>query len=325
MRRLLLIAILAVSLVAASASHAGEAPAEVQPAAVAQLTLAVSGTYVPVAGAFDCDAGSPGPGAPSEEPGILWYAPGPAPDYLWTDLAASGGAVARTQQQLSISGTYEPIVGDFDGDRCSDILWYGPGTVADFLWWGGPAGFRQGAPIAVRGTYRPAAGNLDSRVGSEILWYDPDGRESIWRATGDRSAPFVNGTFPQVAGSGYRPVIYYSPWSGAPQLFWYAPGPGADSVWSMTAGPTGPTLATSRPITLNASYRTASCGLYVVLHGPGSVPDWTLTQGSTLEPKLTPLSIAGSYRVAGSRETQFCTTVWHGPGSAPDQVWLQVP
>jgi len=32
--------------------------------------------------------------------------------------------------------TRVPVVGDFDGDHGNDIVWYTPGTTAEFAWWG---------------------------------------------------------------------------------------------------------------------------------------------------------------------------------------------
>ena len=31
---------------------------------------------------------------------------------------------------MSVSGDYIPVTGDFDGDGCGDVLWYGAGHAA---------------------------------------------------------------------------------------------------------------------------------------------------------------------------------------------------
>jgi hypothetical protein len=41
-----------------------------------------------------------------------------------------------TSVARSVNGTYEPFVGDFDGDGRSDVFWYGPGSSYDVMWFG---------------------------------------------------------------------------------------------------------------------------------------------------------------------------------------------
>ena len=39
---------------------------------------------------------------------------------------------------VSVNGQYRPVAGDFDGDGRTEILWYAPGSTADYLWeWNG--------------------------------------------------------------------------------------------------------------------------------------------------------------------------------------------
>ena len=37
---------------------------------------------------------------------------------------------------MNVTGTYEPLLGDFNGDGENDIFWYGPGAANDALWYG---------------------------------------------------------------------------------------------------------------------------------------------------------------------------------------------
>ena len=285
-----------------------------RPAALENIPTAfpvVNGSYVPVAGNFDCDEGDDGFG--SQEPGIIWYARGSAPDYLWTDLAISGGVLSKSQATLSITGTYTPIVGDFDTDGCDDIFWYGVGSAHDYLWWGGPTGFTNGVSVNVSGSYRPVA------IANRIVWYSPLGTESMWEGTGVRSAPFAVRAFPQVSGTGYQPVAFPDAGTGAIEILWYTPGAGADSIWDIPdlAAPSDHTVL---PVSISGTYLTTTHLTDVVLHGPGSAPDQLMAVVNG-QVTFSTLAIDGTYVVGGKGRV----LVWHGPGTAPDQVWLTPP
>jgi hypothetical protein len=148
------------------------------------------GSYIPIV-IDSLSINSPGVcvSGSSLNEGILWYAPGAAPDYLW-DLVWNpvSQKVDVTEQRLAISGDYIPIVGDFDNAGCDDIMWYSPGAGADYVWFS-RSRFRQGPGLAqkkfaVNGVYRPFVCDLNTYPTSssnQIVWYAPgSGSESIW-------------------------------------------------------------------------------------------------------------------------------------------------
>ncbi len=96
--------------------------------------VSVAGSYLPLAGQFDGEQTGPDD--------ILWYAAGPDADGLWTGRPDRSFGKAA----LTISGTYEPIVGDFDGDGWDDVFWYAAGPAGDYLSWGGESGLTWTVP-----------------------------------------------------------------------------------------------------------------------------------------------------------------------------------
>jgi hypothetical protein len=250
---------------------------------------------------------------------VLLYAAGSAADYLWTDLSTTG-AFTRTQQQVTVNGSYIPVTGDFDRDGCSDILWYAPGSAPDTVWWGAPTGFTPGPRVSVAGTYVPVPGYYGGAADG-VFWYDPDGTERLWLGTGNRSAPFRSVATRQVAGSTYRPVTFGNAGSAAGELLFHAPGSAADAVWRFHQTVNGFVVDQSTRVTLNGSYLPGGCHTKVVLHAPtGADKLFTTTPVDYITHDLT---IVGSYRVGSSgNQTRQCTVVLHRPGSASDQLWI---
>lgn len=317
--RRLAVALLIAAQVMGNAPEARAASADGQ---FSKFPIALNGSYIPIVGAFDCDDGNDGPPGDFsfEEQGVVLYAPGSAPDYLWTDLGSSG-AFTKTQTQLSINGTYIPVAGDYDGDRCSDILWYGKGAAPDVMWWGGPSGFTRGRPISITGTYVPVPGYFGG-AGAGIFWYAPNGTERQWLGTGNRNAPFRSVAAPQVSGQAYRPVTFGNGNHGGGELLFHGPGAIPDSVWRYYPTVNGLVVFERTSVSLTGSYVPAGCRSQVVLHEPASA-DKLFTVNMADDYVTYDLAITGSYRVAATGgQTRRCLVVWHRPGSASDQIWF---
>ena len=90
----------------------------------------------------------------------------PVYDPVWF----SQGAAAMYKALSWAPGIYRPAVGDFDGDGRSDILWHGPGTTGDHLWFGNPAGF-QGLSFDIPGSHQPFVGDFDGDGRDDVYLY----------------------------------------------------------------------------------------------------------------------------------------------------------
>lgn len=191
------------------------------------------GSLLPLAGDFNADG----------KGDIYWYQPGADPkaadpnstgsdfepnarnDELWLSTG-TGWSVRR----LSMAWAALPVVGDFDGNRATDILWVRPGSASDRLWSFQANGVPTGSDLAVNGDYRPVVGDFDGNGIDDIFWYGPGARpDSIWWF--DRySRP--TSQLRTVGGEQYRPFAGDFDGDGHDDLFWYAPGSGSDYRWS---------------------------------------------------------------------------------------------
>jgi surface antigen len=139
---------------------------------------------------------------------------------------------------VNVTGTYTPIPGDFNGDRYSDVFWYGAGDGVDSLWYGtSVAGrFTTGVATNVVGTYSPIPGDFNGDGFSDVFWYGPgDGPDSIWLGT-PVMGQFTTGVAAKVVGT-YSPVPGDFNGDSYSDVFWYAAGDGPDSIWFGTAAP----------------------------------------------------------------------------------------
>jgi len=262
---------------------------------------------------------------------ILWYAPGTAPDSLWynIDLDDASTDVGRRVMPLAINGRYQPKVGDFDGDRCDDILWYAPGTASDAIWYFSPDRTFVSMPLTLNGTSTPVIGNFDSfSATDEILWYSPGAAPESF-SVASRPAPFSSdlrrGVFtaaaaPQVTGN-YIPLPLSEVDSQG--IVWYGLGAAPDALWRSVRA--GSTRATSTPIVINGTYSAASVAGLPLFRGSGAAADG-LVVGVDQEPdgpaslRVMPGQVDPTTVVATStRRTGF--SVLHQPGVGGDWVF----
>lgn len=277
--------------------------------------VTVNGTYTPLVGQF-C--------TPGYAYGfVIWYAPGPAPDAMWI---AEGGYELMppfTSQPLTINGSYTPILGDFDDNGCTDIIWYSPGPGPDSVWYGELGGGFTSKPVTLNGTYTPVVGRYFDPMNpmcvscDGIYWYSTNGgTESIWLGTSGRT--FVTATAPQVSGNDYVVTSYES---GG--VLFYRPGKGADSLWTQLIANRS-TPVKSIPLTIDGTYEPhwiPDRGL--LLYAPGPAADRYVTDiadDGTMS--IQNGAINGTYRVATAPSSAGLPIVlFHGPGTASDSIW----
>lgn len=276
-----------------------------------QHPLTVNGDYIPLLGSFCLGDGSVAQ--------VFWYAPGPAPDYTWTLDFQNPGSGIVSKPAAPVNGTYQPLVGDFDGNVCNDIIWYGPGSAPDAIWWGGVDGWTA-QPLTINGHYQPmaltAGFDVDCLLCNNVFWYSTDGgKESIW--LGRPGQTFDQGVAPQVSYSGYRTSAFGS------SILFHRPGPGQDYLWHGVWGQETLPLA-SQPLTIDGTYEPYMLGvLSPLLYAPGPATDRFVTS-ITPESVMTVVdgTINGTYRVGRAPHFQSMALLFHGPGTAPDSLWV---
>lgn len=173
---------------------------------------------------------------------VFLYRPGAGKELLLRGNGGRGAWMADASQNIQISGTYTPIVGDFNANGSTDILWYAPGLAQDTLWSFNvlSSTFVVTHPV-INGTYRPFVGDFTSGDGKgtdDIFWYAPgSGADSIWKGVKGRRVSFTS--VPQRISGSYTPLVGSftpDPDTGGStdstlDIFWYAPGSTPDSLW----------------------------------------------------------------------------------------------
>lgn len=166
--------------------------------------------------------------------GIAW-----SPGGGLCDLTAARGDCSRpfaprgvTATAQRVSGTYSPVVGDFDGNGVDDLLWYAPGAAADSFWINRGSGRFRSVATSLRGTYSSVlAGDLTgNKIDDLILYSSTTGALTIRRLG-------LNQTFTQgswTVGTGLVPFLIDIDGDGRDELFLHGPGRVQDRIfdWS---------------------------------------------------------------------------------------------
>ena len=145
------------------------------------------------------------------------------------DPLPPSGKLVRFQQAL---GAFQPVVGDYNGDALTDIIWYSA-SGGDAMWRAaGNANFVGVAVSTARRTYTPLVGDYNGDGRDDVFWYSPTAGDTVWygqpggfTSVGANIAGAFTPLVGDYNGDGYDDVIWYSPtgsdavWYGRPSGF----------------------------------------------------------------------------------------------------------
>lgn len=131
----------------------------------AELDSWLKGGGTPLVGDFNGDGNGD----------VFLYRPGAGKELLLFGQGNRGSAwFSDSNANIQVSGQYTPLVGDFNANGSTDILWYGPGSAPDTLW----SFNKQSSTFvvtkpAINGNYKPFVGDFTSNDGQgtdDIFW-----------------------------------------------------------------------------------------------------------------------------------------------------------
>jgi hypothetical protein len=257
---------------------------------------AVASPVQPAAAAYDGAEDLSGNFVEDERDEVFSYVVGETADFLlsFSNGGVPGGELTFESFEFRVTGAYDPMVGNFDGDPYDEIFWYSP-SGADSVWNFTSWTTRTTVPYQVSAPYDPVSGDFDGDGIDDILWYRPGtGADFVWYFNADgtyTSMPYrVDGTYTPIAGS-----------FGSNQtddVFWYRPGTGADFVWDFNAD----TSFSSRPVVVSGTYQPFVLDIFndgwqgddIFWFAPGSGADslWDFYLGQF---SVLPEQVTGTY------------------------------
>jgi hypothetical protein len=214
------------------------------------------------------------------------------------------------------------LIGDFTGDRRSDVFAYAtgpaPGMLCEKVHYGSVVVPTQ--PVHV--PHRAIIANFDGNLRDDILWWTPGSSgEVLWRLVHDT---FVPVHVPAITGA-YTPVVGDFDGDGLDDVLWYAPGAGAEQLWHGTkAG-----FSVEAVPSVSATF-TPLVGDYdgngrddVLWYAPGGGRE-ALWRGAThgfAHVDVAAVAAAFTPRVGDFDGDNRDDVLWYAPGSAREALW----
>ena len=150
---------------------------------------------------------------------VLWYGAGSAPDALMYGANAAGSSAFVPGPTIRVNGVFLPLVGDFDGNGRSDVVWYAPGSAQESVWLGAVNGFASGARINVSGTYLPIVQDFNGDGRTDVFWYRAgSASDTLWNGS---DSGFDGGLAVAVGGT-YEPITADFDGSGTGDILWFS-------------------------------------------------------------------------------------------------------
>jgi glycerophosphoryl diester phosphodiesterase len=226
------------------------------------------------------------------------------------------------QAQQAAPVTAVPLLADFDGDRRTDVFWYGPGANPDHHWYGRSGKRFGGIAADVAGTFQPLTGDFDGDARADIFWYGPGGGEDgVWFGTSrhgfTRTPTAVTGTYEPITGDfdGDRRT----------DILWYGRGAANDGLWygrrdRRFSGKKIDVDGGAEALTGDFDGDRRTDILWYVPGGTGAAVWFGQAArgftGTAVETTGTAEPLVGDFDGDGRSDV-----FWYGPGAAADTLW----
>ncbi|WP_029138193.1 FG-GAP repeat domain-containing protein [Nakamurella lactea] len=225
----------------------------------------------------------------------------------------------------SVTGTYQVIPLDVDGNGLDDLLYYGPGAAKDSLWLNLGSGNFRSVTTNIPGVYQVIPLDADGNGRDDLFLYNSTtGSSSLWLSRGD-------GTFAATsvqAPKGLRIVALDHNRNHRQELLMYGPGGAADAYWEWTGSG-----FRSTKLSIGGNYRPLVGDFDnngtddLLFYAAGNAQDYLWLYAGSGALVSRPVTVNGSYQplVADLDGDGKDDVFWYGPGAAPDSVWFGGP
>ena len=259
---------------------------------------------------------------------FVWFSIGNARDYGDDpSSAANVNQIGFEVKRRAVSGDYQPIVGDRDGDGNDDIFWYGPGSLPDNHIWGSADRIFEQTTNEVVGTYKTGAGDFDCDGFDDVLWFNGGGTSRIFWGNADRtndSAVFI----PSWNIAALTPLVGDFDGNGCADIFWYKPNTGTAIQYGMGNryfSPTGSLVTGSGYAPVVGNFDGDCCD-DVFWYSPQGSEVWWYGKNMTghWDVVANPLQVSGVYDwlAVGDYDGDGDSDILFNNSTETDSLWL---